>query len=294
MRSMNSSVQFLLLLLAVMAAIGAATITSRNLHLWTKSSPTIIVQEEKKEMVTVVVAKKALRYGTLLTRNNVREIEWPKDARPTGAIRSIEELLNRKGKAVALSYMEVGEPVLKWKVTGPGQRASLSAMLHEGSKAVSIRVNAVRGVGGFVLPGDRVDILLTRQEEKIIGKRSISRSFTDVLLQNIRVLAVDQVSDDKKDKPTPAKTVTVEVNIRDAQKLVLASSVGTLSLTLRRAGGMMTDNTHRITLADLTMGGRPQQEKPAGKTTAKPQRPPASIISVTRAMERSEYSVHRE
>jgi len=294
MRRMNSSAQFLLLTLAVMAAIGAATITSRNLHIWTKKSPTIIVQQEEKEMVTVVVAKKALRYGTVLTGNNLREIEWPKEAYPTGSVQSIEALLNQKGKAVALSYMAVGEPVLKWKVTGPGQRASLSAMLHEGAKAVSIRVNAVLGVGGFVLPGDRVDVLLTREEEEIVGKRTVSRSFTDVLLQNIRVLAVDQISDDKNDKPSPAKTVTVEVEIRDAQKLVLASSVGTLSLTLRRAGGMLTDNTHRITLADLTMGGRIHQKKSDAKTTTRPPKNAASIISVTRAMERSEYSVHRE
>ena len=95
-------------------------------------------------------------------------------------------------------------------------------------KAVTIRVNDVEGVGGFVLPGDHVDIVLTRQIEKGMPHQ--------VVLQNTRVLAVDQTADERADKATVAKSVTLEVDTVDAQKLWLASSVGSLSLLLRKAG----------------------------------------------------------
>src|SRR5262249_15759629 len=115
------------------------------------------------------------------------------------------------------------------KITGPDQRATLSALVKPGMKAVTIRVNDVEGVGGFVLPGDHVDIVLTRQVEKGNPTRQ-------VVLQNTRVLAVDQTADERAAKATVAKSVTLEVDTVDAQKLWLASSVGSLSLLLRKAG----------------------------------------------------------
>src|SRR3712207_1102010 len=111
--------------------------------------------------------------------------------------------------------MEENEPLLKAKVTGPGQRASLAAVIDPGMKAMTVRVNDVNGVAGFVLPGERVDILLTRTMEK-------NESWTDVLLQNVKVLAADQSADDRADKPSVAKAVTLEVSTAQAQKLTLA------------------------------------------------------------------------
>ncbi len=291
---LNSSAQFLLLILAAMCAIGAAILTSKYIHGWTSKGKTVIVREQKFETSTVVVASQPLRYGTELSSSNLREMEWPKDSLPHGAVQKINEIMKRKGKTVALSYIEVGEPVLSWKITGPGQRASLSAMLKSGSKAVSIRVNEVLGVGGFVLPGDHVDVLLTRNENKKVGGQDVNHSYTDVLLQNVRVLGVDQVADDKNDKPALAKTVTVEVGIKDAQKLVLASSIGVLSLTLRRAGAMVNDVAQRVTLSDLTFGGQEPQQTPAPAAEKKTTKNSAAMISVTRELERSEYQVHRE
>ena len=130
---------------------------------------------------------------------------------------------------MVLAAIETNEPVLALKVTGPGQRATLSALVGPGMKAVTIRVNDVEGVGGFVLPGDRVDVVLTRQIEK--GSAS-----TDVVLQNVRVLAVDQSADERAAKAAVAKSVTLEVSTVEAQKVWLASSVGSLSLLLRKAG----------------------------------------------------------
>ena len=96
-------------------------------------------------------------------------------------------------------------------------------------KAVTIRVNDVEGVAGFVLPGDHVDVVLTRPGDKNIA-------INDVVIQNARVLAIDQLADERADKPSVVKAVTLEVDVTDGQKLALASTVGTLSLMLRKAG----------------------------------------------------------
>ena len=140
--------------------------------------------------------------------------------------------------------MNENEAVLASKITGPGQRATLSAVLGEGMKAVTIRVNDVEGVAGFVLPGDHVDIVLTRQIDK-------ENATNDVVIENARVLAIDQSADSLSFKPSVVKAVTLEVDVADAQKLALASSVGTLSLLLRKAGEMSAANTRRVTLSDL-------------------------------------------
>ena len=95
--------------------------------------------------------------------------------------------------------------MLSSKITGPGQRATLSAMLSDGMKAVTIRVNDVEGVAGFVLPGERVDVVLTRTGEK-------NNAVNDVVLQNVRVLAVDQLADQRADKPAVVQAVTLEVD----------------------------------------------------------------------------------
>jgi pilus assembly protein CpaB len=148
-----------------------------------------------------------------------------------------------------LSAIETNEPVLAAKVTGPGQRATLSAMIADGMRAVTIRVNDVDGVAGFVLPGDRVDVALTRQADKA--------NTNDVVLQGVKVLAIDQTADDRTDKPAIARAVTLEVNAADAQKLALSSTVGTLSLMLRRAGEAKAADTRRVTLSDLVNTGGP-------------------------------------
>lgn len=284
----------LLLVLAIMSGLCAATLARVYLFDASKKQVTITVEAEKTDMTTIVVAKQPLHYGMELSRGNLEEIDWPREAMPEEAIKHIDDLLGQKGKVVALSYMAVGEPVFRWKVTGPGQRASLSAMVNENRKAVSIRINEVLGVGGFVLPGDHVDVLLTRISRKKTGSQELNQSYTDLLLQNIRVLAVDQLADDKSDKPTLAKTVTVEVDIADAQKLALAATVGTLSLTLRRAGAMAADNARRITLSDLTLRPTVQKTKVKVDSAAKAPRNDAAVITVRRALEQSEYSVRRE
>jgi pilus assembly protein CpaB len=234
------------------------------------------LEAQKKPVVTntIVVAKQPLQFGTELTPQLLREMPWPQDSSPDGAFSKISDLL-AGGKRVVLSPIETNEPVLAVKVTGSGQRATLSALVRDGMKAVTVRVNDVEGVGGFVLPGDRVDVVMTRQLDK-------GAATTEVVLQNTRVLAVDQSADERTSKPTVAKAVTLEVDTIGAQKVWLAASVGSLSLLLRKAGETGAEKTRRISLKDL--GNQEIQAAPDRDTSV-------TIVSVTRAANRQEYSV---
>jgi pilus assembly protein CpaB len=195
---------------------------------------------------TIVVAKQPLRFGAALTKEMLSEVPWPANSLPPGAFAKIDDMLVH-GKRVVLTAIEPNEPVLALKITGPGQRATLSALVREGMKAVTIRVNDVEGVGGFVQPGDHVDVVLTRQKDK--GEAS-----SQVVLQDARVLAVDQRADERTAKAAVPKSVTLEVDTVNAQKLWLAASVGNLSLLLRKAGETSAAETRQITLKDLANG----------------------------------------
>jgi pilus assembly protein CpaB len=195
---------------------------------------------------TVVVATQPLRFGTELTDAMVKEVPWPSSSIPAGAFGKVSDVM-AGGRRVVLSAIEPNEPVLALNITGPGQRATLSALVQPGMKAVTIRVNDVEGVGGFVLPGDRVDVVLTRQVDK-------AQATTEVVLQNTRVLAIDQTADERANKAAVAKSVTLEVSTVEAQKVWLASTVGSRSLLLRRAGETAETKTRKITLKDLESG----------------------------------------
>jgi pilus assembly protein CpaB len=224
---------------------------------------------------TIVVAAKALRFGDELSASSLREVAWPEGALPDGAFGQIGELMS--GKRIVLLPIDVNEAVLATKITGPGQRATLSAMIKDGMTAVTIRVNDVEGVAGFVLPGDRVDVVLTRQSDK-------GEATSDVVLQNARVVAVDQLADVRAEKPSVVKTVTLEVDVVDGQRLALASSVGTLSLLLRKAGEAAEAATRPVTLSDL---GHP-------KAAVSTNNSGFVSISVTRASKRDNYNVPAE
>ncbi|ESW84906.1 MULTISPECIES: Flp pilus assembly protein CpaB [unclassified Mesorhizobium] len=223
-------------------------------NIWLAGQRSAIARTDDVQRDTVVVAAVALKFGDILSADKLREVEWPSGAVPAGAYKTTQDLLTKDlpaggGTKQALQSIGVNEPVLATKITGPGQRATLSAVLGEGMKAVSIRVNDVLGVAGFVYPGDRVDVLLTRTVRNAEGG---DQSFVDVLLQSMKVLAVDQVADESKDSPTVVKSVTLEVSTKDAQKLTLAAGAGQLSLALRQAAASKGEMTERVTLSDLT------------------------------------------
>ncbi|MEI9409771.1 Flp pilus assembly protein CpaB [Mesorhizobium salmacidum] len=218
-------------------------------NIWLAGQRSAMAQTGLVQGSTVVVAAMPLKFGDALTADKLREVAWPAGAVPTGAFKTTKEALAGEGTRQALQTISANEPVLASKITGPGQRATLSAVLGEGMKAVSIRVNDVLGVAGFVFPGDRVDVLLTRSVRTDDGA---DKSFVDVLLQGMKVLAIDQVADVSKDSPTVVKSVTLEASTKDAQKLTLAAGAGQLSLALRQAAASNGETTERVTLSDLT------------------------------------------
>ena len=225
---------------------------------------------------TLVVASRALRFGNELSAASLREMPWPVDAIPQGGFRTIHDMLGQ-GKRVVLTAIEANEPVLASKITGQGQRATLSAMIGDGHKAMTIRVNDVDGVAGFVLPGDRVDVMLSRQIDK-------GNAVNDVVLKNAKVLAIDQLADERTEKPSVVKAVTLEVDIAGAQKLALAGQIGTLALTLRRAGDSEPTASRPITLSDL-FNSKSDEPDEKGKF---------ATISITRAANRTIYSVPKD
>lgn len=273
-----------MLLVALVFGVAAAFLAKSWLEGQT-SEPRVVEQAPPASMGTIVVAAGPLRFGMQLSEGDLREIPWPVEALPKGAYAKVADAIGGKDRRVVLSAVEANEPLFEWKITGPGQRASLSALVGEGMKAVSIRVSDVQTVAGFVLPGERVDVLWTRVESRDIkdGDKP-PPAFTEVLLQNIRVLAVDQLADDRVEKPTVVKSVTIEVSIEQAQKLSLAAAVGELSLVLRRAGSTLADAARRVSVGDLS----------SGTSAAKGEEGPSASIAVTRSMERSVYSVPRD
>ena len=276
-----------LIMLALAVVFGVIAIFLSNFWLNTRQPEAAVISADTHAEDMVVVAAQPLRFGDRLTTDNLREIPWTAGALPAGAFHHTSDLLNTKlGDRQVLAAMSANEPILDWKITGPGQRATLSAVLTDGMKAVSIRVNDVAGVAGFVLPGDRVDVMLSRTQD--------NQAFVDVLLQNIKVLAVDQIADDKKDNPTVAKSVTVEVSTVDAQKLTLAASVGQLSLALREVAANTDEATQRVSLSDLS-GTTLAAPKPATSAPVLPApvivKPTTAAVDVYRGTQLQTYEV---
>lgn len=230
----------------------------------------------------VVVAARSIELGQALTPNMLRLQAWPADALPQGAFTEISALTGGEGR-VALRAIESNEPILASRVSGEGGRATLSATIAAGHRAVAIRVNDVVGVAGFVLPGDFVDVLVTRDEGD--GHRGDRAMRTDLLIANVRVLAIDQIANESRNDPQVARAVTIEVTPEDGQKLALASEIGTLSLALRRAdeagpgsASAPQDTVHIQDLQAEATGRRPQT--PPAQRQASPRRVRTSTPSV--------------
>ncbi len=226
-----------------------AAMSARSIILSQKAAP-------EAAQAKIIVAARPLQFGAPLTEPDLVAVAWPASAVPEGSFASIEDL-TKNGQRVALTTIAKNEPILASHVTGPGQKASLAALIAPGMRAVTVRVDDVRGVAGFIMPGDRVDVALTRGENS-----ANNNSFTDLLLQNVKVLAIDQLASERQEKAQVAKAVTLEVSAMQGQKLILASGTGTLSLILREAGAAEAEASRRVTIVDLESGG-----ETAGKKT---------------------------
>lgn len=183
-------------------------------------------------MTRVVVASVDLKTGTRLNELSLKEVELPSANLPEGAFKSISDLVMKEEDApsapVVISMIKKNEVVLPYKLSPFGARAGLPARIPEDSRAVTIDVNEITGVAGFVLPGNYVDVVLT----STIG-RNDKNPATRTLLQNIKVLGVDQISTEDEDKPKVVNAVTLLVTPNEGKMLALGRQVGELSLMLR-------------------------------------------------------------
>ena len=229
-----------------------------------------------EQMRQVVVAATGLDFGSRLGREHLRAVTWPVASIPPGSFTSIDDLVGSGQERIVLRAIEENEPILASKVTAPGGRAALSTVLPTDKRAITIRVNDVLGVAGFVLPGDRVDVLLTRAHS---DNNPASESVTNLLLQNLRVLGIDQEASERKEKPTVAKAVTLEVSPDEAQMLTLGSQVGSLSLALRNSSDQAAVQARPVTLADLEHGANKVEGAPA-KRSGKPRSVNAAASSI--------------
>jgi pilus assembly protein CpaB len=225
-------------------------------------------------LAPAVVAAKDLPFGTRLEKQFFKVVQWPKASVPDGTFARIDEIFQgatQPGDRIALSLIARDEPITRSKISGFGARPTLSRQVENGKRAISIRVDDVVGVSGFVLPGDRVDIMLTRR----IDNRP-NDLVTEVLLQNITILGIDQTADQTADKPIVARTATVEVTPEEAQKLALAQQAGSLSLALRSVETAGVVQTRPITEADLAPRV-PAPVRAAPRPTASPPPKPPTV-----------------
>lgn len=203
-------------------------------------------------MVKVVVASMPLAFGTAVTPEKIRVVDWPSASVPPGAFRDPVQLTSLGKQRVVLRQIEPGEPVLTSKLSAEGGRATMSGVLRPEMRAVAVRVSDVAAAGGFVLPGDTVDVFVTRTAQDGMG--GASQQITDVLLQNTRIIAIDQNANDSSKDPAVGKTATLEVNQVDAQKLVLGQQVGQLTLVLRNVTDQPNPAVQTVGIEDLRDG----------------------------------------
>ncbi|GAA5647206.1 Flp pilus assembly protein CpaB [Vibrio proteolyticus] len=215
---MSRSQVVILLLLSVVFGLAAVIVAKK----WIDSQTTPTVEVERVERHPVVIAASELEPGTVLESKHLTtkllEVKWINEE-------TLEKPEDVVGRIVANTIYE-GELIHPARLALPGEGATLAALIPDNKRAVTIRVNDVIGVAGFLLPGNKVDVLNTVK----IGK---ARATTKTVLKNIKVLAVDQTAKTKENKPVIVRAVTLEVSPKEAERLLTENSKGDIQLALR-------------------------------------------------------------
>ncbi|HTX47980.1 MAG TPA: Flp pilus assembly protein CpaB [Caulobacteraceae bacterium] len=213
------------------------------------------------DTVPVVVATRDIAYGTKLDASKLAVAHLPPGDAPHGAYSTTQQILGQSGgPPIVLTPISAREAILPDKLSGAGARATVAAVIDEGMRAYTIGVSDIAGVGGHVLPGDRVDVVLTRTIDPPPAKPGsqecdCKRYVSDVVLQDLRVLGMDLNADPNSTQAAVAHTATLEVTVQDAQKLAVAAQAGSLSLALRRTGSAEVTPTRSIAVSDVVGRG---------------------------------------
>jgi pilus assembly protein CpaB len=171
----------------------------------------------------IASAAMAIPYGTKIESRHIKMVALPDDVVPAGAIRSIEDV---EGKIATADILR-GELLMSGRFVNHDEGSTLAALVEEKKRAITVRVDDVVGVAGFLLPGNSVDVLASRLE------RSSRRAITETILTNVKVLAVDQTARTDDNDPVVVRAVTLEVTPKQAEILVARKEEGTIQLTLR-------------------------------------------------------------
>jgi pilus assembly protein CpaB len=245
-----------MLILSVVIGLGAALLAAA----W-------IQRQAAAASDKVVVAAVDIELGSRINAQMLKLVEWPSGSVPPGTFSDPAALADRVVKTSVLR----GEPMLEAKLAPVGTKGGLSAVITEGKRAITVRVNDVIGVAGFALPGNYVDVLVNTQQE---GAGSDSKQISKIVLERMLVLAVAQEASRDETKPKVVNAVTLEVTPEEAERLDLARSVGTLSLALRnQVDGKdvgTSGATKRVLLHEQLAAAPVAKEAPKAAAAAKP------------------------
>jgi len=256
-------------------AVAAGSIVASKEFLAVEQA-TASAEKTTPALVSVVVAGQDIPFGTTIEAHKLTTIQWPAEAVPAGIFNDYSVLIPKAGEEPrrARRAMVKGELLLAAKLSDFGEKVTIGQTLSPGHRAIAISVNATTSVGGFVTPGDYVDIVLTSRDQR--GLRATT------ILQRIRVVGVDQQTDELNEQAQVARTVTVEVTPAQGQKLALAQRAGTLSLTLRNIDSIAEteQELEAIRLSDILQDEEVVEDLPEPKQTVKVRRGSTAIEEV--------------
>lgn len=243
---MNNYRGIIMFSVALLAAIGAVFIAAK----W--------LQQRSTQVNQVAVAAQEINMGQKLTSNMFKLVSWPANIMPPESFSDLKKLDGR----VTKSALQVGEPVLATKLAPEGSLGGLSAVIAEGKRAITVRVNDVVGVAGFALPGNFVDIIVNTEKEEGSGNNKNSKDISKIVLEHILVLAVAQEAGRDETTPKVVNAVTLEVSPEQAEMIDLARSIGDLSLVLRNQADVVNAKTEGVTKNSLLEFEEPLPEAP--------------------------------
>lgn len=233
-------------LIFAIIAIGLAGGTVYFVQQWLKaeraamtsrSTPTSVAKRPAKKTF-VLIAARPLPAGSFLKAGDARWQSWPDAQVPAQYVRVTAAAAPNtipKGLdgSVVRRGIAAGQPIVKEFIVRKGEHGFLAAVLTPGMRAVSINVDDATGISGLVFPGDRVDVILTHQTTTKVGTQKVHNKVSETIIVNVRVLAIDQQTNDLAGKPKRAKTVTLEVTPHQAEVIAVATRMGSLTLSLR-------------------------------------------------------------
>lgn len=255
--------KLLLLLGALIIAVGTA-MAARSLFVGA-SAPKAEAAQEVPKGPKVLVAQRALPVGTIITADSIAFQQWPKEMVQDAYFIDGEADMNKLLGTVVRYPITAGQPVTQGALVAPGDRGFLAAALGPGMRAVTIPVSAKTGVGGFVFPGDHVDLMLTQTVPGRDGGSPLKT--TETILRNVRVLATDQSTEttveEGKTVVRAFRTVTLEVTPKIAEKIAVAQTIGTLSLALRSLADNQSELDQAIAsgIVKVPAGATKEQEE---------------------------------